>query len=120
MVDADELIARATRALTGVLLWPVLIAIALGSGLWAHAHPAELPLLATNKLPHPLRIQTLLWVAAAFGAVCSAASRKNRKAPLPLPLPPTPRRRLRHGRLRLRRRQATPNLKGGSRVSRRA
>jgi len=69
MVDADRLIERATRALTGLLLWPILISVALGSGLWAHAHPAELPLLATNKLPQPLRIQGVLWVAAAFGGV---------------------------------------------------
>jgi uncharacterized membrane protein len=66
-VDADQLIARAVRALTGFLLWPVLISVAVGSGLWAHAHPADLPLLATNKLPQPARIQVLLWVAAAAG-----------------------------------------------------
>jgi uncharacterized membrane protein len=69
MADVDELIARATRALTGPLLWPIVISVALGSGLWAHAHPAELPLLAANKLPQPLRLQGVLWVAAAFGAV---------------------------------------------------
>ncbi|HLM76367.1 MAG TPA: DUF2079 domain-containing protein [Polyangiaceae bacterium] len=68
-IDPDQLIARALHALTSFLLWPVLISVALGSGLWAHAHPAELPLLATNKLPQPLRIQGVLWVAAAAGGV---------------------------------------------------
>lgn len=68
-IDPGQLIARALRALTGFLLWPVLISIALGSGLFAHAHPAELPLFATNKLPQPLRIQGLIWVAAAAGGV---------------------------------------------------
>lgn len=64
-INPAELIARAARALTGFLLWPVLISVALGSGLFAHAHPAELPLFATNKLPQPLRMEGLIWVAAA-------------------------------------------------------
>lgn len=67
---ADGVAMRGAFGLRSWLLWPLLISVAVGSGLWAIRNDARLPTLDTNKLTEPERLHILIGVGAAFGVLC--------------------------------------------------
>ena len=65
----DATFTRGFALGTGLLLWPAAYALAIGLGLWGFTHAPLIPLLATNKLGDPERLDALRYCAGAGGAI---------------------------------------------------
>jgi uncharacterized membrane protein len=65
----DSFMVQAASWTQRLLLWPLVIVMGAGISAWAWRHEAVLAKLASNKLPHPARVQMLMYVAAAVGVL---------------------------------------------------
>ena len=66
---ADGVALRASTAARTWALWPLLLAVAVGSGGWALRNESRLSTLDTNKLTEPERLRILISVGIALAAL---------------------------------------------------
>jgi uncharacterized membrane protein len=65
----DAAATRLAHVTLRQLLWPLLYAVALGSGTFVLRHPSFVSVLDNNKVPLPDSISMILWVGAALAGL---------------------------------------------------
>ncbi|MCA9620995.1 MAG: DUF2079 domain-containing protein, partial [Myxococcales bacterium] len=65
----DQWIARFALVSLRGLIWPFLIAIAAGSGVWMIRHQDQLNQMSQNRLPHDVRVNAVWYTAGALLAL---------------------------------------------------
>jgi uncharacterized membrane protein len=65
----DATATRLAHVTLHLLLWPLLYAVALGSGTFVLRHPTFVPVLDNNKVLLPDSIKMILWAGAALSGI---------------------------------------------------
>ena len=65
----DAAAARLVHSVASLLVWPVLYAVAIGSGVFVLRHLTWVPALDTNKVSLPDSTSMTLWVGVALGSL---------------------------------------------------